>query len=288
MTLVVGTSQGKPLLSSIIPPLSSRFSLSFWVFLYLSFSLSLSLSLSLPCRVEVHFRLLFFRIYSNKVLSRDSTDNRQLSAGGVASSAAVHKKHAHCGRLTWMHMWLCTVWNHATPECSKHHVNEVCTKLSALPPSTRVWSCFRRVLARNFRRSMQRSVGSGGCAPGKIFDIRGDSTPLFCAEQPSLPAGERSGWSSGEIRQESYHKMYKSRQCFCRFFPRGDHWVPKHSAWARFKPSPNDHDLWQTHAFPCCHTSSYVQARVAEADQRRGQEGDTSTEKASYFILHIF
>ena len=40
----VGTSQGKPLLSSIIPPLSSRFSLS--LFLYLSFSLSLSLSLS--------------------------------------------------------------------------------------------------------------------------------------------------------------------------------------------------------------------------------------------------
>ena len=46
MTLVVGTSQGKPLLSSLIPPLSSRFSLSV---LYLSFSLSLCLSV---CHVE--------------------------------------------------------------------------------------------------------------------------------------------------------------------------------------------------------------------------------------------
>ena len=40
MTLAVGTSQGKPLLSSIIPPLSSRFSLS--VSLSLLFSLSVS------------------------------------------------------------------------------------------------------------------------------------------------------------------------------------------------------------------------------------------------------
>ena len=43
---MVGTSQGKPLLSSLIPPLSSRFSLSV---LYLSFSLSLCLSV---CHVE--------------------------------------------------------------------------------------------------------------------------------------------------------------------------------------------------------------------------------------------
>ena len=62
---------------------------------------------------------------------------------------------------------------------------------------------------------------------------------------------------------------------FLSILLRGDHWVPKHSAGARFKPSPNN--LRQTHAFPCGHTLSYVQARVAEAGQRGGQEGDTST-----------
>ena len=80
----VGTSQGKPLLSSLIPPLSSRFSLSVP---YLSFSLSLSLSL--PCRVvearvhknksmQLHYGVCHGRIRSSSSMTHNHSLFRSL------------------------------------------------------------------------------------------------------------------------------------------------------------------------------------------------------------------